>query len=280
MTIAPFLTDRNATSRELLRVKDAGIRLGGTQIVDGVSFTVEARAFHTIIGPNGSGKSTLLKAVIGEHGYSGSICLAGHEIRRTRPEHLAFVRGVLAQQTSVAFPMTVSEVISLGFTSNAAGHKQEHRRQRIRQALCAVDLQGFEARLYPDLSGGEQQRVQLARVLCQVWEPVLPDGTPRWLFLDEPVSSLDIKHQIQIMTLAADYARRGGGILAVMHDLNLTARFADTVLVMRGGRAMAQGRVADVFEDDILSTAYDHPIRVNVTPKDTEMPFVLPFGDP
>ena len=106
--------------------------------------------------------------------------------------------------------------------------------------MARVDLAGFGARFYQELSGGEQQRVQLARVLCQVWTPVL-EGRPRYLFLDEPVSSLDIKHQLVIMDIARDFARRGGGVVAILHDLNLTAMYADRVLVMKRGRVAASG---------------------------------------
>ena len=108
------------------------------------------------------------------------------------------------------------------------------------QALRAVGLPGFEHRFYQDLSGGEQQRVQLARVLAQIWKPVR-GGQPCWLFLDEPVASLDIGHQLGIMSLARDFARRGGGVVAVMHDLNLTAMFADKVAIMKEGAFIAAG---------------------------------------
>ena len=104
-------------------------------------------------------------------------------------------------------------------------------------ALARVDLAGFEGRMYQELSGGEQQRVQLARVLCQVWTPVA-EGRARYLFLDEPVSSLDIGHQLSVMRLARDFAARGGGVVAVMHDLNLTSMFADQVVMMQSEKEM------------------------------------------
>src|SRR5690606_8947929 len=116
------------------------------------------------------------------------------------------------------------------------------------QALARVDLAGFAGRLYQELSGGEQQRVQLARVLCQVWTPVL-EGQPRYLFLDEPVSSLDIRHQLIIMNIARDFARRGGAVVAILHDLNLTAMFSDRIFVMHRGRLAAGGTPQDVLTD-------------------------------
>ncbi|WP_153772125.1 heme ABC transporter ATP-binding protein [Labrenzia sp. CE80] len=232
-------------------------------IIKGLSFVAEPGLFHTILGPNGSGKSTLLKALTGELSYSGRITLNGESLSTIRAESLALRRGVLPQHTVLAFPLTVAEVVSLGVLRNDTVGTATQRRNRIIDALGMVDLAGFENRQYQSLSGGEQQRVQLARVLCQVWCPIAEDGSRRWLFLDEPVSSLDIKHQIQIMNIAADYARRGGGVLAVMHDLNLTASFADTVMVIRNGELKIMGSVAAVYKDEILSDAYDYDVQVS-----------------
>src|SRR5690606_21651506 len=126
------------------------------------------------------------------------------------------------------FPFTVREVVELGLLDGPGLLRHE---DRAAQALAAVDLTGFAGRFYQELSGGEQQRVQLARVLCQVWDPVGEDD-PRFLLLDEPVSSLDISHQLTIMRLARRFADRGGGVVAIMHDLNLTAMFADHVTIL------------------------------------------------
>ncbi len=143
-----------------------------------------------------------------------------------------------------------------------------------RQALAAVGLAGFERRILADLSGGEQQRVHLARALAQVEGLADGAGDPRWLLLDEPVASLDIAHQLQVMRLARAFADRGGGVIAVMHDLNLTAMFADRVLLMAAGAVLAEGSPAAVMTDRRLSEAYGCPLRVNATP--VAVPYVLP----
>jgi iron complex transport system ATP-binding protein len=140
--------------------------------------------------------------------------------------------------------------------------------------LRCVDLDGFAGRFYQELSGGEQQRVQLARALCQVWEPVL-DGIPRWLLLDEPVSSLDIHHQLAIMRLASEFAQAGGGVIAVLHDLNLTCMFADRILMMRSGRLHACGRTPEVMTDSLLAEVFGCSFRVGMAPG-AGQPFVLP----
>ena len=115
------------------------------------------------------------------------------------------MRAVLPQASALSFPFTVREIVSLGLTADATGDAGAMTSGMPERALARVDLDGFAGRFYQELSGGEQQRVQLARVLCQVWEPVL-DGKPRYLFLDEPVSSLDIKHQLIIMASPATSA--------------------------------------------------------------------------
>src|SRR5690606_38291149 len=109
-------------------------------------------------------------------------------------------------------------------------------------------------------------------VLCQVWAPML-EGTPRWLILDEPISSLDIRHQILVMRIARDFAARGGGVVAVLHDLNLTAAFADRVAVFRQGRAVASGEAQDVMQDAMLSHVFECNLKVGAIPAG-RVPFV------
>ncbi|WP_134680488.1 heme ABC transporter ATP-binding protein [Paracoccus ravus] len=243
-----------------LIAQDITVAIGRKRILDGVSIEAQAGQFTAIVGPNGSGKTTLMRALTGELPHRGRIALGGDEIDSLSPEELARRRGVLPQAAALSFPFTVAEVVRIGL--EARGERDD---ALIPAVLAAVDLPGFSGRLYQELSGGEQQRVQLARVLAQVWQPVGVDG-PRWLFLDEPVSSLDVAHQLTVMRLAADYARRGGGVLAVMHDLNLTALFAQKVILMGRGKVLAQGCPAEVMTDAILSDAYGCALRVNAVP--------------
>ncbi|MEQ8372173.1 MAG: heme ABC transporter ATP-binding protein [Roseibium aggregatum] len=247
-----------------LVVDQVSVSAGKTRIVQDLSFHAKAGEVLAIIGPSGSGKTTLMKAMTGELPYSGGITLAGLEVGGLSPEVLAAMRGVLPQASQISFPLNVAEVVGLGLTSSR--RERSFRARRIAEALAKVGLSGFEGRSYQELSGGEQQRVQLARVLCQVWDPLPQEGLPHWLFLDEPVSSLDIKHQVQIMQLAAGYAKRGGGVVAVMHDLNLTAAFADRVLVMQGGRRLAFGTRDEVMQAELLSKAYDFPLEILTRP--------------
>jgi iron complex transport system ATP-binding protein len=253
-----------------LAARDIRVRLGRATILEGVDFEARPGEVTAIIGPNGSGKTTLLRAITGELPCEGEVRLNGRHIGAMRAWELAALRGVLPQKTPLAFPFTVAEVVRMGLMASADGARAEI----AGAALAAVGLGSYAGRLYQELSGGEQQRVQLARVLVQVWTPVGPEG-PRWLFLDEPVSSLDIAHQLQVMDVARGYAARGGGVVAVMHDLNLTAMYAQHVTLMAEGRAIASGPVAGVFRDELLSRTYGCAMRIGVLP-DHARSFFLP----
>ncbi|WP_425049732.1 heme ABC transporter ATP-binding protein [Psychromarinibacter sp. S121] len=246
------------------------VALAGTPVLKGVDFAARAGEVTVIAGPNGSGKTTLLKAMTGEVAYAGSVTLEGADVTSMKGWELAMRRGVLPQAAQLSFPFTVLEILRLGLQAG----RMARRADMPVAALERVGLSGFEGRFYHDLSGGERQRVQLARVLLQVWEPVA-DGRPSWLLLDEPVSALDIGHQLEVMEIARDYARRGGGVVAVMHELNLTAMYADRVALLHGGRMAMQGAPREVLTDEMLSRVYGCRVRVNAVP-DGPVPFVLP----
>jgi iron complex transport system ATP-binding protein len=253
---------------------DLSLSIGRTQILDGVDFMAAAGKVTAIVGPNGCGKTTLLKAMTGELPYQGMTTLNGFDIHDLKPAELAQLRAVLPQATNLAFPFTVLEVVRIGLTAGLSTNTPETNERLPQDALRRVGLSGFEGRYYQELSGGEKQRVQLARVLVQVWQPVLND-VPRWLFLDEPVSALDIAHQLVVMQIARDFANAGGGVVAVMHDLNLTAMFADWVTLMRRGRVLKSGKPSEVIADETLSAAYECAVQVNAAPADGT-PWLLP----
>lgn len=255
----------------MLIANNIRVTLGRKEILHGVTASFAPAQVSVIVGPNGSGKTTLLRALTAELPCTGGITLNGHDLRKTPAWKLAAIRAVLAQSTVLAFPFTVAEVVRLGQMGGIGAGGPD----RTAEALHRVGLQDYAHRFYSDLSGGEQQRVQLARVLLQVWRPVGPDGSPRWLILDEPVSSLDIGHQLLVMQIARDFADQGGGVVAVMHNLNLSAMYADHMVLMQGGQIAAHGLVRDVLVDHHLSAAYGCTLRVGMTPPGQDH-FVLP----
>lgn len=258
----------------MIEARDVSVAIGGKRIVTDVDFTARPGELAAIVGPNGSGKTTFLKALSGDLPFSGTVDINGRDLAAMKPVEAATARAVLPQATTLSFPFTVREVVRLGLVGGRSGVLPGENERLPERALARVDLDGFAGRFYQELSGGEQQRVHLARVLCQVWAPVL-DGKPRYLFLDEPVSSLDIKHQLIIMNIARDFARRGGGVIAILHDLNLTAMYADRVFVMHRGQLAADGSPQEVLSDDLIEKVFDCRLRVGVLPA-ANMPFVLP----
>ncbi|ESX50269.1 heme ABC transporter ATP-binding protein [Mesorhizobium sp. C416B] len=258
----------------MIEARDVSVAIGGKRIVANVDFVARPGEIAAIVGPNGSGKTTFLKALSGDLAFVGTVAVNGRDLTAMRPVEAATVRAVLPQAATLSFPFTVHEVVRLGLIGGRSGVLPGEDDRLPERALARVDLDGFAGRFYQELSGGEQQRVQLARVLCQVWAPVL-DGKPRYLYLDEPVSSLDIKHQLIIMNIARDFARRGGGVIAILHDLNLTAMYADRIFVMHRGRLAADGSPQEVLSDDLIEKVFDCRLRVGVLPA-ANMPFVLP----
>ncbi|MEJ6392158.1 heme ABC transporter ATP-binding protein [Gymnodinialimonas sp. 2305UL16-5] len=256
----------------MFSVEQIKVKLGSAMVLHGIDMVARAGQLTAIVGHNGSGKTTLLRAMTQEVGYDGVVRLDGRDISDMRGWELAARRAVLPQASRIAFPFTVLEIVRLGLMAGRDAAQQD----LPSRALARVGLAGFEGRYYQELSGGEQQRAQLARVLCQVWEPVA-DGQPRWLLLDEPVSSLDIGHQLDVMEIARDYARAGGGVIAVMHDLNLTAMFADHVVLLAGGRRLAAGAPTEVMTDTTLSRAYGCDLRVNTAPEGSAT-YLLPHS--
>lgn len=262
----------------MITASRVSISIGRKPIVSDVDFEARAGEISAIVGPNGSGKTTFLRGLSGDAAYEGRISINGSELRSLKPWQAATLRAVLPQQAAMAFPFTVREVVKLGLTGGRSGLPAVEETDLPERALARVDLDGFAGRYYQELSGGEQQRVQLARVLYQVWKPVL-EGNPRYLFLDEPVSSLDIRHQLVIMNIARDFARNGGGVIAILHDLNLTAMYADRVHVMQRGRVVAAGAPRAVLTDEVIARAFECPLRVDALPTG-DVPFVLPQSVP
>ncbi|HWD13382.1 heme ABC transporter ATP-binding protein [Pseudochrobactrum sp. sp1633] len=260
----------------MIETKDLAVQLSGKTILKNVNIRARSGEVTAIVGPNGSGKTTLIRALSGDLPYTGKAILDGALFESYKPWQMAERRAVLPQTSALSFPFTVREIVNLGLTGGRSGLTASQEAYLPDQALELVDLSGFGGRYYQELSGGEQQRAQLARVLCQVWKPVL-DDQPRFLLLDEPVSSLDIRHQILVMDIAKNFAAKGGGVVTILHDLNLTALYADHVVMVHDGGIDATGSVADTLTNERLLRVYECPLQVGVAPP-AGQPFILPHS--
>ena len=239
-------------------------RAGSRTLLDGADLALAPGKVTVLIGPNGAGKSTLLKVLAGElRPLSGTVEIEGGDIARLKPARLARLRAVLPQSVQVAFPFTVAEVIAIG-SMGGRGHEA-----RIARALARVDLSDYAGRLYDRLSGGEAQRVQIARALVQ-----LETGErPGYLLLDEPTASLDLAHQMMVVRLMREIANEGVGVLAVLHDLNLAMMAADEIVAMQHGRIAAKGAPDEVMTDEKVGAIYGVRARMSWAP---DGPFLLP----
>jgi len=224
-------------------------------IVSDVSLDIARGQFSSLLGPNGAGKTTLIRLLLGTlHPTEGTICFDGRPLTGvTRPE-LARAVGVVPQDEGEP-SFTVREIVAMGRYPHIGPWQRERIEDvaAIERAMHRCDVAQFADRWVATLSGGEQQRVRLARALAQ---------EPRALVLDEPTSSLDIKHEMTTFEFLARLRGEGVTVLIATHNLNLAARYSDAVVLMERGRVVAQGAPADVITTSTIEAAYDWPVDI------------------
>lgn len=255
-------------SGPLLAAEGVGLRVDGAVLVDGVGLEVAGGEILGVVGPNGAGKTSLLRMLAGEvEPSSGTVTLDGVALGAWRPRDLARRRALLPQHTLLQFAFRALDVVLLGRYPHRESSAHEDL-AAARRAMVGTDTSHLEGRLYPTLSGGEQTRVSFARVLAQ--------ETPL-VMLDEPTTSLDLRHQELVMRLLRGLADEGAAVVVVLHDLNLAARYADRVALMSRGRLAALAPTREVLRADLLSEVYQHPVAVVPHPH-LDCPLVLPGG--
>jgi len=240
----------------VISTRDLRVELGGNCILHGVDLTVAAGEWVAVIGPNGAGKSTLLNAVGGLVPATGVVRLFGRDVRRMRHRERARVLASVAQSPIVPLGITVLDYVLLGRTPYLPrfGRESGADLDVVRKVLVRLELRDFADRVLRTLSGGELQRVFLARALAQ---------ETRLLLLDEPTSALDIGHQQDVLDLVDALRRdRELTVLTTMHDLSITGAYADRVVLLSGGRVVASGTPHEVITVDMLATHYQARVRV------------------
>jgi iron complex transport system ATP-binding protein len=230
--------------------------LGGRPVVDRIELDVERGQWLALIGPNGGGKTTLLRAIAGLVPFAGSIALEGRPTGEMHRRELSRLLAVVPQEPSTPPWMTVGEYVLLGRTPHLGPLAKEGARDRdaAARALTRLDLVDYRERLLGTLSGGEKQRVVVARALAQEAPIVL---------LDEPTAALDIGHQQQALDLI-DVLRVESGLTLVsaMHDLTLAAQYADRMVLLDRGRVVADGVPRDVLTEDSIARHYGASIDI------------------
>jgi len=263
----------------MIEAEAVSLRIGRARLVADATITLAPGEVLALLGPNGAGKSSLLRLMAGDASPSaGRVRMAGRPLGAWTRRAAARFRAVLPQSSTLEFAFTAFEVTLMGRGPHDGRGESRADRAIAEAVLAETGAWHLRDRLYPTLSGGEQQRVQLARVLAQIWEPA-PDGGPRYLLLDEPTASLDLAHQHETLALARRFAGQGVAVLAVLHDLNLAALYADRVALMTGGRLGEPGPPGAVFSADAIRSVFGVPVTIARHPgSDRPLVIAAPLG--
>lgn len=230
-------------------VDNLTVRRDGVPTLDDVSLAARAGEFIGIVGPNGAGKSTLLRTLAGVEGdVAGGVAIGGAQLRSLAPAARARLLAYLPQAREVAWSMTAEKVVSLGRFAYGAPHRLgAEDRAAVARALAACDSLAVRTRIMTTLSGGEQARIHLARALAAE-APIL--------FADEPISALDLRHQLSIMATLRAKADDGGIVLAALHDLDIARRHCTRLIALDRGRIVADGAPAEILNENLAASVF------------------------
>ncbi len=255
----------------MIAVDDLRVTLGGTRVLDGVSFDVPTGSFAAIVGPNGAGKTTLLRCINGVIAPDGGrVTVDGRPVASLSARERARLLATVPQDTTLGFDFSVRDVVAMGRTPHRGRFERADPgdADAVERALERTCVGHLADRPVGSVSGGERQRVLLARALAQ--------ATPA-LLLDEPTASLDINHQVGTLELVSGLVDDGRTALAAIHDLDLAARYCDALVVLAGGRALAAGPPAEVLTEEVVRRAFDTASAVRTNPV-TGTPSVTALG--
>ena len=224
--------------------------------LNGVNMSVPSGSFYAVLGPNGSGKSTLMKGLLGVvRADQGRAFISERNISKWDRKALARSIGVVSQSETVSFPITVREMVGMGRYPHLGPLEAESSKDQVavHEALEVCDVTHLINRDLSTLSGGELQRVRIARALAQ---------EPMALILDEPTSSLDIKHEMEILELLKQSVASGLTVILTTHGLDLAARFSDRMLLLSEGQVAVEGTPDEVVNEEVLAEVYGWPVKV------------------
>ncbi|MBK0081731.1 heme ABC transporter ATP-binding protein [Kosakonia sp. S58] len=235
--------------------------VGQRRLVDDISLTLPPGEMVALIGPNGAGKSTLLRLLTGFLTPSRGVCsLAGKSLAAWPSQALSRYRAVMLQHHALGVEWAAESVVAMG----RAPWGERHACDIVRKVMRLTGCETLIGRRFSTLSGGEQQRVQLARSLAQLWRNGAPEG---WLFLDEPTSALDLYHQQQLLRLLKSLTQRARlHVCVVLHDLNLAALWADRIVLLHKGKLVVEGTPQQVLQPEVIARWYGAQVHVATHP--------------
>jgi len=249
-----------------LIVKNVSVFYESIKALDGISISFEDGCVTTLVGPNGAGKTTLLKCLNGILKPTvGTVFIDGYEVQKLKPIELAKKFGYVPQFSSSYLSFTVKEIVTMGRRPYINWSLSEYDRKVIDSSLKIVGIEHLANRFFDELSGGEKQKVIIARALAQ---------EPKVLLLDEPTSNLDLKHQLEILKLIRRLAKeRDLTVIMAMHDLNMAYRFSDKIVMIKNGSIFAAGKPRDVLTPENIEAVY----KVKVSIYDKPYPQIVPI---
>lgn len=243
----------------MVELKNIHYKIGNKAILNSISFEMNVGNVVAIAGPNGAGKSTLIQLISGDlTPTEGIIKVAGRDVQTISDKEFALNRAYLTQHTAMSLDFPVEEVVMMGRYPHFKSYPSESDFEIVEKEMANSDILKFKEKSYRNLSGGEQQRVQLARTFTQL----VNGKPPMLLLLDEPLNNLDLRHQHLTLEKCRDLAKKGNLVIIVMHDLNLACRYADQIALLANGNLVSVGSVSEVFTNENLSLAYDYPVHV------------------
>ncbi|MBD3611242.1 MAG: heme ABC transporter ATP-binding protein [Hydrogenovibrio crunogenus] len=245
----------------------------GHRILSDVSVEISPGQVVAVLGANGAGKSTLLQCLSGDVSEAKQhVFLNGKNLDSYTSQALAMARAVMPQSVQMDFAFLVSELVEMGLWQIP---RQSDKQQRVDEALALFGIETLKQRDYQTLSGGEQQRVQLARVVAQLLTPIAQADAPRYLLLDECTANLDFAHQHQVFEVVKKLANTYQmGVFVVLHDMNLAAQYADHLVLLKQGKVLDQGSVESMLIPSKIEELYDFPVQVLPHPKG--WPMIVP----
>ena len=239
--------------KETIRVDNLSLNIGQLSILNDINLGFNQGQFTGLLGPNGAGKSSLLKCLSRDVKFNGELSLYGKNIDSWSRNKLARQFAVLPQHASLSFPFKVHEVVAIGLYPLSLNQRQGQK--LVEQNLALLDLLSLKNREYPGLSGGEKQRVQLARVLVQLSQP----KEPPLLLLDEPTSALDLAQQHRVLGLMKQLVtEKHYCVISVLHDLNQAVRYADRLIVINKGQVVADDNSNSCLTANLIENVWQY----------------------
>lgn len=239
----------------MIEIRNGGFQVNGQWLVQHIDYQFEAGKIYMICGPNGAGKSTFLKLLsLEKKPGEGEVFYNGQPVDYHHRNQYATIRAVLSQHTDISFPIRTDEIVMMGRYPHFQANPTRKDHAVCEEVIRLLEIEKFSQRNYLTLSGGEKQRVQFARVLAQLWD--IPADRKRILLLDEPIASLDLRHQFDFLYELKKFMDPRTIVIAILHDLNLALNYGDEVLLLQEGKLFASGKPAEVLHPNNIEKVF------------------------